>query len=114
MTTNKTRKKENAANSIDLMGGMLAQTGRQPAAPKESVSENIRGGAAPDSSWTHFSVICSEDLVNKIRFIAREEGFSIREVVDKAFANFVSAYESKKGRRIKLKPQKKMAIDDIL
>jgi hypothetical protein len=35
-------------------------------------------------------------------------------VVDKAFANFVGAYEAKKGRRIKLKPQKKMAIDDIL
>ena len=114
MATNKTRKKENAANSIDLMGGMLAQTGRQPATPKESVSESTKGGAAPDSSWTHFSATCSEDLVNKIRFIAHEEGFSIRDVVDKAFANFIGAYESKKGRRIKLKPQKKMAIDDIL
>lgn len=114
MATNKMRKKENAANSIDLMGGMLAQTGHQPATPKESIPESTRGGAAPDSNWTHFSAICSEDLVNKIRFIAHEEGFSIRDVVDKAFANFIGAYESKKGRRIKLKPQKKMAIDDIL
>lgn len=114
MATNKTRKKENAANSIDLMGGMLEQTGRQPATPKESIPESTRGGTAPDSSWTHFSAICSEDLVNKIRYIAHEEGFSIRDVVDKAFANFIGAYESKKGRRIKLKPQKKMAIDDIL
>lgn len=113
MATNKTRKKENAANSIDLMGGMLAQTGHKPATPKESIPESARGGVTPDSSWTHFSVICSEDLVNKIRFIAHEEGFSIREVVDKAFANLISTYETKKGKGIKLKPKKKKIINEV-
>lgn len=114
MATNKTRKKENAANSIDLMGGMLEQTGRQPATPKESIPESTRGGTAPDSSWTHFSAICSEDLVNKIKFIAHEEGFSIREVVDKAFTNLISTYETKKGKEIKLKPKKKKNINEVI
>lgn len=64
-------------------------------------------------SWVRFTVICAEELVQKIRFIAREEGFSIREVIEKSFSNTIASYESKRGKKIVIKTKKK-DIDKVL
>jgi hypothetical protein len=78
-------------------------------------NEKAKGGAAPDSSWTHFTVICSEELVEKIKFIAQTENFSIRDVVEKSFSDTISRYEVKKEKTIRLKPKsKKKDINDVL
>ena len=60
-------------------------------------------------------MICSEELVEKIKFIAQTENFSIRDVVEKSFSDTISRYEVKKGKTIKLKPKsKKKDINDVL
>ena len=86
--------------SKSLVDGLLEDT-EQSVTPTNN-SDKVKGGAAPDSSWTHFTVICSEELVDKIKFIAQTENFSIRDVVEK-------------GKAIKLKPMsKKKDINDVL
>jgi hypothetical protein len=99
--------------SKSLVDGLLEDT-EQSVTPTNN-SEKVKGGAAPDNSWTHFTVICSEELVEKIKFIAQTENFSIRDVVEKSFSDTISHYEAKKGKTIRLKPKsKKKDINDVL
>lgn len=74
------------------------------------------GGAVPDNSWTRFCVICSVELVEKIKYIATVEGFTIREVVEKSLSNTINTYERKKGKKIELKLRRKPKkdINDVL
>ena len=48
-------------------------------------------------SWQHFSVICSVEIVDKVKTIAHNEGFSIREVVEKFLGDGIARYEHKHG-----------------
>lgn len=102
---------ENAANS--LADELLANSGAVPTAVSQNGSENKTEAQQSDASWTHFTVICSNELVEKIKAIAKKENFSIRDVVEKSFRNTISSYESKNGK-IKLKPKKQKNIDDVL
>lgn len=54
-----------------------------------------------------------EELVEKIKAIARKESFTIREVVEKFFSNGISSYESKYGK-IQILNRKKQNIDEVL
>ncbi len=103
------RKIENIANDVDLTGAFLKKT------EKDKTVNNIEntGTTTPDGSWVRATFICSKELVDKIKFIAEEENFSIREVVEKSFSNTISRYEAKKGKKIVIKSKKRKDIDSI-
>lgn len=61
-------------------------------------------------SWQHFSVICSVEIVDKVKTIAHNEGFSIREVVEKFLSDGIARYEQKHGA-VERQPKD---INDIL
>ena len=108
----KKKKITNEANSMSLAEALLEDTGI--ASPKKDKVKSSESPQAPtDASWTHFTVICNDELVEKIKAIAQKEGFTIREVVEKFFRNGISSYEGKHGRII-VKPRKKQNIDDVL
>ena len=60
--------------------------------------------------WQHFTVICAVEIVVKIKAIARIEGFSIREVVEKFLRDGIARYEQKHGAIT----NRKKSIDEIL
>ena len=102
----------NEANNMGLAESLLESTGQSvPKKDKVNLSESPQ--VTSDASWTHFTVICNGELVDKIKAIAQKEGFTIREVVEKFFRNGISGYEGKYGR-IKVKTRKKQNIDEIL
>lgn len=102
----------NEANGMSLVESLLESTG-QSVPKKDKVKSSESPQVTPDASWTHFTVICNGELVDKIKAIAQKEGFTIREVVEKFFRNGISSYEGKHGRII-VKPRKKQNIDDVL
>lgn len=104
---------ENAANL--LVDELLDNTGAVPATVPQNGGRNKTEGqqSFTDASWTHFTVICSNELVDKIKAIAQKENFTIREVVEKFFRNGIGSYESKHGR-VKVRDRKKQNIDDVL
>ena len=61
-------------------------------------------------SWQHFSVICSVEIVDKVKTIAHNEGFSIRDVVEKFLGDGIARYEHKHGTVAHLQKD----INDIL
>ena len=61
-------------------------------------------------AWQHFTVILAVEIVVKIKAIARIEGFSIRDVVEKFLSDGIARYEQKHGAVI----NRKKTIDDIL
>lgn len=105
---------ENPAKGLNLAAGLLANTGQ--AAPHKEDNGSIKENKVetPDTSWTHFTVICSVELVEKVKAIAQREDFSIREVVEKFFTNGINAYEAKHKVKLKIKPKKKRNIDDLI
>ena len=121
METKVNKKKiENPAKGLDLAAGLLQSTG-QSVAPATKVPEKAdvpqkdskdTKGNTPDSSWTHFTVICSIELVEKMKAIAQKEGFSIRDIVERSFKNSIASYESKHGK-IKVKPKRQKNIADV-
>ena len=61
-------------------------------------------------AWQHFTVILAVEIVVKIKAIARIEGFSIRDVVEKFLCDGITRYEQKHGGVT----NRKKSIDDIL
>ena len=102
----------NEANNMSLAESLLESTGQSvPKKDKVNLSESRQ--VTSDASWTHFTVICNGELVDKIKAIAQKEGFTIREVVEKFFRNGIGSYESKHGR-VKVRSRRKQNIDDVL
>ena len=62
------------------------------------------------TAWQHFTFICAVEIVVKIKAIARIEGFSIREVVEKFLRDGIARYEQKHGAVT----NRKKSIDEIL
>ena len=105
------KKYANPANEMNLTSEFLNDSG-QSSSPQTSTSGTDRPAA--DITSILFTCRCNPEYVQKFKYIAQKEGFSIREVVDKSFADTIYKYEQKYGS-IKLKPaQKKKNIDDIL
>ena len=75
------------------------------------VSKNSDTSNIARSKWQHFTVICSTNIVTKIKAIARTEGFSIRDVVEKFLSDGILRYESKHGAII---TSHKKKIEDVL
>lgn len=74
------------------------------------VSKNSDTSNIARSKWQHFTVICSTDIVKKIKAIAHIEGFSIRDVVEKFLGDGILRYEKKHGA---ITTQKRN-IEDVL
>ena len=106
------KKIENTANS--LADELLANSGAVPATVPQNAGGNKTEGqqSFSDASWTHFTVICSIELVEKMKAIAQKEGFSIRDIVERSFKNSIASYEGKHGK-IKVKPKKQKNIADV-
>ncbi len=109
------KKKEfkNAAKGLNLQDALLESTGQTVPQKREKKELANPQTTTQDTSWERFTVVCSSELVEKIKAIAQKEGFTIREVVEKFFSNGIGAYEKKHGR-IKVATKKKRNIDDVL
>ena len=82
---------------------------KNPVFDLESVTSDITHGGAKEATlaqaedsdssycWQHFSVICSVEIVDKVKAIAHNEGFSIRDVVEKFLGDGIARYEQKHG-----------------
>lgn len=105
------KKYANPANEMNLSAEFLNVSG-QSSSPQSSTPGTDR--TAADLTSILFTCRCTPEIVQKLKFIAEKEGFTIREVVDKSFANAIGKYEEKHGP-IKIKPTpKKKSIDEIL
>ena len=86
----------------------------QQARPKEQKKPHEEQRSEDTSvikrAWQHFTVILVVDIVVKIKAIARIEGFSIRDVVEKFLSDGIARYEQKHGAVT----NRKKNIDDIL
>ena len=86
----------------------------QQARPKEQKKPHEEQRSEDTSvikrAWQHFTVILAVDIVIKIKAIARIEGFSIRDVVEKFLSDGIARYEQKHGAVT----NRKKNIDDIL
>ena len=62
------------------------------------------------TAWQRVTVICAVEIVVKIKAIARIEGFSIREVVEKFLRDGIARYEQKHGAVT----NRKKSVDEVL
>ena len=100
----------NSANEMNLGSEFLEDSGQYTSTRSHTSGADRPAG---DLSSILFTCRCNPEYVQKLKFIAEKEGFTIREVVNKSFANAISKYEEKHGPiKIKPTPQKK-SIDDI-
>jgi len=104
---------KNAAKDVNLQEALLENTGQTVPQKREKKELGNPQATTPDTSWERFTVVCSCELVEKIKAIAQKEGFTIREVVEKFFSNGIGTYESKHGK-IQIQNRKKQNIDDVL
>lgn len=72
--------------------------------------EHVKG--VNDNDWTHFTVICKSLLVDKVKTLAKMEGFTIREVVEKFLSDGITKYECKHGHIQQLR--RKQNINEVL
>jgi len=86
------KRKKNLANEIDLTAGFLETSGQPSPTPAPAVTKTTTEGKG-----THFSVICNSEIVEKVKNIAKLEGFTIREVVEKYLSDGIKNYETKRG-----------------
>lgn len=103
----------NPAKGFNLQEALLENTGHDIPQKREKKELENPQTTTPDTSWERFTVVCSCELVDKIKAIAQKEGFTIREVVEKFFSNGISSYENKHGK-IQIMNRKKQNIDDVL
>ncbi len=84
------RTRKNPANDINLTASFLETSGQSiPTPAPVATKEGVTG--------IHFSVICSSEIVEKVKNIAKLEGFTIREVVEKYLSDGIKNYETKRG-----------------
>ena len=84
-----------------------AKPAEQPKPQKQQAPEEA---SVIKKAWQHFTFIFAVEIVVKIKAIARIEGFSIREVIDKFLSDGIARYEQKHGAVT----NRKKSIDEIL
>ena len=78
--------------------------------PKPQKQQAPKESSVIKKAWQHFTIICAVEIVVKIRAIARIEGFSIREVVEKFLRDGIARYEQKHGAVT----NRKKSVDEVL
>lgn len=76
--------------------------------PETSQRTPRKTNASPTKNWQHFTFICDKKIVSKLRAIAKNEGFSIRELIEYMLLKGISLYENKHGT---IKPEAKEVSD---
>lgn len=109
------KKKEfkNSAKGLNLQDALLESTGQAVPQKREGKKSPSSRATTPDMSWDRFTVVCSCEIIDKIKAIARKENFSIREVVEKYLGDGIRAYESKYGEII-IKKKVRKNIEEVL
>ena len=86
----------------------------QQAKPKEQKKpqneQRPKEASIIKKTWQHFTFICAVEIVVKIKAIARIEGFSIREVIEKFLRDGIARYEQKHGDVT----NRKKSVDEVL
>ena len=104
---------KNTAKGLNLQDALLESTGQAVPQKREKKELTNSRVTTPDTSWERFTVVCSCELVEKVKAIADKEGFTIREVVEKYLRDGIRAYESKYGEII-IKKKVRKNIDEVL
>ena len=84
-----------------------AKPTEQPKPQKQQEPEEV---SVIKKAWQHFTIICAVEIVVKIKAIARIEGFTIREVVEKFLRDGIARYEQKHGDVT----NRKKSVDEVL
>ena len=88
----------------------ITQKAKPTEQPKPQKHQAPEEASVIKKNWQHFTIICAVEIVIKIKAIARIEGFSIREVVEKFLNDGIARYEQKHGAVT----NRKKSIDEIL
>ena len=88
----------------------ITQKAKPTEQPKPQKQQAPEKASVIRKAWQHFTFICAVEIVVKIKAIARIEGFSIREVIEKFLRDGIARYEQKHGAVT----NRKKNIDDIL
>ena len=88
----------------------ITQKAKPTEQPKPQKQQTPKDASVIKKACQHFTFICAVEIVVKIRAIARIEGFSIREVVEKFLRDGIARYEQKHGAVT----NRKKSIDEVL
>ena len=88
----------------------ITQKAKPTEQPKPQKQQAPEEASVIKKAWQHFTFICAVEIVVKIRAIARIDGFSIREVVEKFLRDGIARYEQKHGTVT----NRKKSIDEVL
>ena len=88
----------------------ITQKAKPTEQPKPQKQQAPEEASVIRKAWQHFTFICAVEIVVKIKAIARIEGFSIREVIEKFLNDGIARYEQKHGAVT----NRKKSIDEIL
>ena len=100
------------SDAISLDHKTVEQTTETKPIPKqEKRSIKSEHKEQMDSSWRHFSFICSRELVDKVQAIAYKEGFTIRAFMEYVMKQGIEVYEAKHGKARKVKSKN---INDVM
>ncbi len=100
----------NAFNDLERDVRSITQQARPKEQKKPQEEQRSEEASVIKRAWQHFTVILAVEIVVKIKTIARNEGFSIRDVVEKFLSDGIARYEQKHGAVTNCKKN----IDDIL
>ena len=88
----------------------ITQKAKPAEQPKPQKQQAPKDASVIRKVWQHFTFICAVDIVVKIKAIARIEGFSIREVIEKFLRDGIACYEQKHGAVT----NRKKSVDEVL
>ena len=88
----------------------ITQKAKPTEQPKPHKQQAPEEASVIKKAWQHFTFICAVEIVVKIKAIARIEGFSIREVVEKFLRDGIARYEQKHGAVT----NRKKSVDEVL
>jgi len=88
----------------------ITQKAKPTEQPKPQKQQAPKDASVIKKAWQHFTFICAVEIVVKIKAIARIEGFSIREVIEKFLKDGIARYEQKHGAVT----NRKKSVDEVL
>ena len=88
----------------------ITQKAKPTEQPKPQKQQTPEETGVIKTAWQRFTVICAVEIVVKIKAIARIEGFSIREVIEKFLRDGIARYEQKHGAVT----NRKKSVDEVL
>ena len=88
----------------------ITQKAKPTDQPKPQKQQAPKDASVIKKAWQHFTFICAVEIVVKIKAIARIEGFSIREVIEKFLRDGIARYEQKHGAVT----NRKKSVDEVL